>query len=91
MTTYSNSRLSTFENCKYKYKLQYIDKIKVDVPTTVEAFMGDLVHQTLEKLYTDLKFQKLNTLKELLKFYHDLWEKEWTVRLVGKREKDEST
>ena len=27
MTTYSHSRLSTFENCKYKYKLQYIDKI----------------------------------------------------------------
>ncbi|MFA6888544.1 MAG: PD-(D/E)XK nuclease family protein [Candidatus Woesearchaeota archaeon] len=82
MTCYSHSRLSTFENCKYKYKLQYIDKIKVDVPTTVEAFMGDLVHQTLEKLYTDLKFQKLNTLKELLKFYHELWEKEWTDEIL---------
>jgi putative RecB family exonuclease len=78
MTCYSHSRLSTFEQCKYKYKLHYIDKVKVDVPTTVEAFMGDLVHQTLEKLYNDLKFQKLNTLEELLAFYKGLWEKEWT-------------
>ena len=78
MTCYSHSRLSTFEQCKYKYKLHYIDKVKVDVPTTVEAFMGDLVHQTLEKLYTDLKFQKSTTLKELISFYKQLWEKEWT-------------
>ena len=61
MTCYSHSRISTFEQCRYKYKLQYIDKVKVDVPTTVEAFMGDLVHRTLEKLYNDLKFEKKNS------------------------------
>lgn len=82
MTTYSHSRISTFEQCKYKYKLQYIDRVKVDVPTTVEAFMGDLVHRTLEKLYNDLKFEKLNTKEELLKFYNDLWTKEWTDEIL---------
>lgn len=82
MTTYSHSRLSTFEQCKYKYKLQYIDKIKVDVPTTIEAFMGDIVHQTMEKLYTDLKFQKMNSLKELLHFYEELWEKEYSKDIL---------
>ena len=49
MTCYSHSRIGTFEQCKYKFKLQYIDRVKVDVPTTVEAFMGNLVHQTLNK------------------------------------------
>jgi putative RecB family exonuclease len=78
MTCYSHSRLSTFEQCKYKYKLNYIDKVKVDIPTTVEAFMGSKVHETLEKLYNDLKFQKLNSLDELLSFYKDIWKKEWT-------------
>jgi putative RecB family exonuclease len=78
MTTYSHSRLSTFEQCRYKYKLQYIDKIKVDVPTTIEAFMGDMVHQTLEKLYSDLKFQKMNALSELLVFFNELWNKEYS-------------
>jgi putative RecB family exonuclease len=78
MAIYSHSRISTFEQCRYKFKLQYIDKVKVDVPTTVEAFMGGLVHKALEKLYKDLSFQKLNSKNELLKFYNDLWEKEWT-------------
>ena len=82
MTCYSHSRISTFEQCKYKYKLQYIDKVKVDVPTTVEAFMGDLVHRTLEKLYTDLKYQKINPKEELIKFFNDIWKKEWTDEIL---------
>ncbi|MAG20116.1 hypothetical protein CL618_01655 [archaeon] len=59
MTCYSHSRLGTFQQCKYKYKLNYIDRIKTDLES-IEAFMGKLVHETLEKLYKDLKFQKLN-------------------------------
>jgi len=78
MATYSHSRVSTFENCPYQYKLRYIDKIKVDVPTTIECFMGDLVHQTLEKLYKDKKFKKLVSKATLLKFYKDLWTKEYS-------------
>jgi len=60
MATYSHSRVSTYENCPYQYKLKYIDKVKVDVPTTIECFMGDLVHQTLEKLYKDKKLQEVS-------------------------------
>src|SRR3989344_4656528 len=78
MTTYSHSKLSTFEQCRYKYKLHYIDKVKVEVSTTVEAFMGDIVHQTLEKLYKDLKFQKINSLKKLLALFNEKWNKQWT-------------
>ena len=58
MVTYSHSRVSTYENCPYQYKLHYIDKIKVDIPTTIECFMGDMVHRTLERLYKDKKFYK---------------------------------
>jgi len=78
MTTYSHSRVSTYENCPYQYKLKYIDKIKVDVPTTIEAFMGSLVHETLEKLYKDKKFKKRVSKAMLLKFYKDLWIKEYS-------------
>ena len=78
MATYSHSRISTYENCPYQYKLRYLDKIKVDTPTTIEAFMGDMVHQTLEKLYKDKKFKKLVSKATLLKFYKDLWEKEYS-------------
>ncbi|MCK4884405.1 MAG: PD-(D/E)XK nuclease family protein, partial [Candidatus Diapherotrites archaeon] len=78
MATYSHSRLSTFEQCKFKYKLNYIDKVKVDVPTTIEAFMGDLVHQSLEKLFVDLGFGKMNSRQEILGFYGNLWDREWS-------------
>lgn len=78
MASYSHSKISTFEQCKYKYKLQYIDKLKVEIPTTVEAFMGDLVHRTLEKLYNDLKYQKVGKLQEILKYFNDTWETEWS-------------
>ncbi|MCX6803046.1 MAG: PD-(D/E)XK nuclease family protein, partial [Candidatus Diapherotrites archaeon] len=82
MSTYSHSKLSTFEQCKHKYKLQYIDKIKVEYPTTIEAFMGSCVHEALEKLYKDLKFTKLNTIEDLIKFYEHVWEKEWSDDII---------
>ncbi|PIN81639.1 hypothetical protein COV13_00570, partial [Candidatus Woesearchaeota archaeon CG10_big_fil_rev_8_21_14_0_10_32_9] len=82
MGTYSHSRLSTFEQCSLKYKYAYIDKVETDIVRTVETFMGDLVHQTLEKLYKDLKFLKLNELKELLNFYNDLWKKHWVEGIL---------
>lgn len=76
MTCYSHSRLGTFQQCKYKYKLQYIDKIKSDLES-IEAFMGKCVHEALEKLYKDLKFQKLNTKEELLHFFETIWNEKW--------------
>ena len=76
MTTYSHSKLGTFQQCKYKYKLQYIDKIKSDLES-IEIFMGKRVHEVLEKLYNDLKFQKLNTKEELLQFFEKIWEENW--------------
>jgi len=75
MTCYSHSRISTYENCPYQYKLRYIDRIKPDIPTTIEAFMGSMVHEALEDLYKKKKFKKRTALNVLIKFYRDLWEK----------------
>ena len=85
MPTYSHSQLSTYETCPHQYRLHYIQKIKVDT-AGIEAFMGSRVHDALEKLYRDLKMTKLNTLEELLTFYHQSWEKNWgeTVQIIRK-------
>jgi putative RecB family exonuclease len=85
MPTYSHSQLSTYETCPHQYKLAYIDKIEVETEG-VEAFMGSRVHDVLEKVYRDLKVTKLNTLEELLSFYHQDWEKNWNemIRIVRK-------
>ncbi len=50
MTVYSHSQLSTFEQCRQKFKLQYIDKVETEVEESVEAFLGSRTHETLEKL-----------------------------------------
>ncbi len=76
MTTYSHSRVSTFENCPYQYKLKYIDKSEPEISETIELFMGKRVHEALEKLYKDKKFKKLISKATLLKFYKDNWEKQ---------------
>ena len=86
MATYSNSKISTFETCPYQYKLHYIDRIVPEISTTIEAFMGDLVHQTLELMYKNKKFKKRVEKKILIKFYRDLWEKEYSEDILIPRE-----
>lgn len=39
--------------------------------------MGSKVHQTLEKLYTDLQYQKHNTLQDLLTYLQSQWDNDW--------------
>ncbi len=85
MPTYSHSQLSSYETCPQQYRLAYIEKIKTETEG-IEAFMGSRVHDTLEKLYRDLKVTRLNTLEELLSFYHQSWEKNWNdmVQIIRK-------
>lgn len=85
MPAYSHSQLSTYETCPHQYRLHYIEKIKVDTEG-IEAFMGSRVHDALEKLYRDLKMTKLNTLEEILSYYHLCWEKNWSpaVQIIRK-------
>jgi len=82
---YSNSRIQSFEQCPRKYKFRYIDNIRTD-REGIEAFVGKRVHETLEKLYTDLKFSKLDTLDELLSYYESIWEKNWHGKIAIVRE-----
>ncbi len=83
---YSHSRISTFEQCPLKFKYAYLDKIKPDFKNSVEAFLGSRVHETLEKLYKDLKFQKLNSIQDLLDYYNSEWEKNWSddIKIIRK-------
>ncbi len=86
MSVYSHSRLSCYEQCPQKYKLKYLDKVETEVEQSVEAFLGSRVHETLEKLYRDLGFQKVNSLDELLDFFRCEWEKNWddSISIVKK-------
>jgi len=65
-----------------KFKMKYIDKVQTEVQEGIEAFLGKRVHETLEKLYTDLKFQKIPTLNQLLAYYLEIWKKNWNSSII---------
>ncbi|MBI4331395.1 MAG: PD-(D/E)XK nuclease family protein [Chloroflexi bacterium] len=83
MVVYSHSRLSVYQQCPLKYKLQYLDKIKVPEEVEgIEGFMGSRVHDALKKLYDDLKYTRVNNLPGLLSFYEGDWQKNWHEGIV---------
>ena len=82
---YSNSRIETFEQCPRKYKFRYIDNIRTETEG-IEAYVGKRVHETLEKLYRDLKTTKLNSLEDLIRTYENEWEKNWHSKVQVVRE-----
>ena len=75
-------KLSCFEHCPYKFKLQYIDKVEAEAEESIEAFLGSRVHETLEKLYSDLRYQKENSLDDLLNYFHGEWNQHWNDSIV---------
>lgn len=83
MTTYSYSRLGTFDGCPRKYYYQYIAKIKLEErPESIEAFLGSRVHDALEKLYRDHSNGKSLTKDELVAFFADEWQKQFHDNIV---------
>jgi RecB family exonuclease len=76
MRTYSYSQLDSFRQCPLKFKLKYLDRVETGVES-VELFLGNRVHEVLEKLYRDLWGRKLNNLNDLLDFYGDRWDDQW--------------
>lgn len=76
MTTYSHSRLETYENCQFKYKLQYIDRVRRD-SAGIEAFLGSCFHAVYERHYNDLRLCKTNTLPDLLDLFGEIWERDF--------------
>ena len=76
MPIYSHSKLETFEQCPQKYKFKYIDKIKIK-EKPIEAFLGSVVHITLDWLYQQVKQKKLPSIDETIIYYITSWEKEY--------------
>jgi len=81
MPVYSHSQLATYQNCPLRYRLRYRDRIKRDV-TTIEAYLGTVVHAVLEKCYHDVKRARKVSLEDLLAIYEQTWERGWHDGIV---------
>ncbi|MDO8467878.1 MAG: PD-(D/E)XK nuclease family protein [Nanoarchaeota archaeon] len=87
MPIYSHSKLSTFEQCKLKYKFRYIDKIIPEIEETIETHLGSVVHSTLEWLYKLVILGKIPSIDETIMHYHQEWENNWVddIVIINKR------
>ena len=77
MEVFSHSRLSTFEQCKLKFKFRYIDKIIPDMEKTIESHLGSCVHRTLEWLYRQVQNKKIPELDEVIVNYAKNWKEDF--------------
>ena len=83
MSTFSHSRIESFETCPKKYEFCYLLKVPRG-PAGIEAFMGNRVHEALEWLYGEVRACKVPTAAETVDAYRAAWDAEWTddVRVV---------
>ncbi len=82
-SSYSFSKIGSFEQCKLQYKYRYIDKLSLRVET-IEAFMGIIVHEALKEFYGFVKNKIIKPEKWLLSKYDELWKKEYkdSIKIV---------
>lgn len=73
---FSFSRVNSFENCRLQYKYKYIDKVKSEVET-IEAFLGNQVHETLKEFYDLVKNRVIKPKGWLISKYEELWKKNY--------------
>jgi putative RecB family exonuclease len=76
MARYSYSKLNTYCTCPLQYRFRYIDKLRVEVAPSVEAFMGSRVHDALERLYRQVGHGRVPTLDDVVAAYNERWDAE---------------
>ncbi len=80
-TIYSHSRLSTFEQCPLKYKFRYIDNLEPEIEHTIEGFLGSMVHETLEWIYSQVKQGIIPDLDSVIDYYINIWNKDFNKKI----------
>ena len=70
---YSYSRIKRFGKCPLAYRFEYIDKVEIEEFDTIEAFMGSMVHESLDVFYGEGLKGTIMSLDSLLSIYSDLW------------------
>ncbi|NIO48346.1 MAG: hypothetical protein GTN73_02740 [Candidatus Aminicenantes bacterium] len=84
-SSYSFSKIESFEKCKLQYKYRYIDKLPLRIET-IEAFMGIIVHEALKEFYELVKNKIIKPEKWLLSKFDELWKKDYkdSIKIVKK-------
>ena len=78
---YSYSKLWLYENCPEYYRLKYIDKKLPDLPRSMPPFLGNMVHESLEWLYFQIKNREVG-INDLIEDYTERWINNFTEDIV---------
>ena len=78
---YSHSKLSSFEQCRLKFKYRYIDRITV-IEKSIEAFLGGIVHNALEWLYKQVESNKIPTIDDVITYYATNWKEKYKPNII---------
>ena len=72
---FSFSRMTSFEQCARRYRYRYLDGVKEGF-RSVEAFMGQQVHEALEWLYGSCQSNDQPTADQAVAHYCATWDAE---------------
>jgi len=82
-TTYSHSRLSSFENCPKQFQLRYVLKLPSGTES-IEAFVGKRVHEVLERLYLVAQEARgLPSIEKVVRRFQLLWDEHYDPARVS--------
>ena len=73
MTTFSHSRLASFEDCPRKFKYRYILKIPSETEG-IEGYVGKTVHDVLERLYVAANKGQVPSFPRVIARYQQLFD-----------------
>ena len=78
---YSHSRLSSYEKCPLQYRFRYIDRIKRDTKS-IEAFLGNRVHEALERLYRGRMTSRILPLDAIIAGFQKSWDENFSDKIT---------
>lgn len=84
--TFSFSRVTTFEQCARRYRYRYVDGVR-EAFQSVEAFMGQQVHATIEWLFQEKGRGRTIPVDKAVGRYSEAFDQAWgeargTVRVI---------
>jgi len=69
---FSFSRVKTYHQCPLRYRYRYLKGLK-EVFRSIESYLGSVVHDVLEWLYTERETRESPTLEAALQILADRW------------------
>jgi ATP-dependent helicase/DNAse subunit B len=75
---FSFSRLKTLDQCPFRYRLRYLKGMK-EAFKSVEIFLGNTVHSTLEWMYGERHNGTSPSLDESVEWFSTRWHEDWSA------------